>query len=53
MGRDFECDTEECKYWDVEDGCTKRAPITLQEHCCCDFEEVRFIYGGNFLRELS
>lgn len=35
---DFTCDTEECMYW--SDGeCVKKTAITIQEHCCCDYEE--------------
>ena len=44
MKRDFMCDTEECMYWSEEDGCVKKTAITIQEHCCCDFEERRPVY---------
>ena len=37
--QEFECDTSDCRFWDEEDGCTQRASITIQEHCCCDFEK--------------
>jgi len=36
---EFECDTPECRFWDEENGCTKQTSVTIQEHCCCDFEE--------------
>lgn len=36
---EFECDTPDCRFWDEENGCTKQASVTIQEHCCCDFEE--------------
>lgn len=44
MNRDFSCDTEECIYWSEEEGCTKKTAITIQEHCCCDFEEKHPVY---------
>ena len=37
--QEFECDTPDCRFWDEEDGCTHKASITIQEHCCCDFEK--------------
>lgn len=36
---EFVCDTTDCRFWEPEDGCTKRTAVTIQEHCCCDFEE--------------
>lgn len=34
---DFTCDTEDCIHW--EDGvCKYPASITIQEHCCVDYE---------------
>jgi hypothetical protein len=37
--QEFECDSPECRFWDENEGCTKQASITIQEHCCVDFEE--------------
>ena len=40
MPRDFVCDTEECIYYSVvEEDCVKGTAITIQEGCCCDYEE--------------
>ena len=40
MPRDFVCDTEECIYYSVvEEDCVKGPAITIQEGCCCDYEE--------------
>lgn len=42
MGRqNFTCSTPECIHWNNdEDGCTKGS-ITIEEHCCLDFEETQ------------
>ena len=37
--KDFECDTPDCRFWDKDEGCTKQASITIQEHHCACFEE--------------
>ncbi len=37
--REFDCDTEDCRFWDEKEGCTRQTPITIQEHCCVDYEE--------------
>lgn len=34
---DFICDTEECAYW-LDGECEKKTSITIQAHCCCDYE---------------
>lgn len=36
---EFVCDTTDCRFWESEDGCTKLTSVTIQEHCCCDYEE--------------
>ena len=35
----FECDTPDCMFWDEEDGCIKGTSISIQEHCCVDYEQ--------------
>lgn len=39
--RDFICDTEVCVYWDEKYGCQKETAISIQEHCCIDYERKR------------
>ncbi len=36
--KEFDCDTENCRYWREEEGC-QRTTITIQEGHCCEFEE--------------
>ena len=43
MNCDFTCDTQDCMHWS-EDGCLKKTSITIQEHCCCDFEKRVPVY---------
>lgn len=38
-GCQFVCDTEDCIFWNEYDGCTKQTCVTIQEHCCCDYEK--------------
>ena len=37
MNIDFACDTEDCIHWE-QGACKYPAAITLQEHCCVDYE---------------
>lgn len=40
MPKDFVCDTEDCIYYsETEEDCVKETAITIQEGCCCDYEE--------------
>lgn len=40
MPKDFMCDTEDCIYYStVEEDCIKGTAITIQDGCCCDYEE--------------
>lgn len=34
---DFVCDTEDCIHW-VQGACKCPASITIQGHCCVDYE---------------
>lgn len=34
---DFVCDTEDCTHWE-QGTCKYAAAITIQEHCCVDYE---------------
>lgn len=58
MGRqNFTCSTPDCMYWNNdEDGCTKGS-ITMEDHCCLDYEErpaekVSIIVSGGVVQSV-